>query len=1082
MAQKVRLKKWVRYPLFILITVGLGYLAYLVALSIIYKPRDIRITNVTSGSATISWITDSPRTGIVVYKESKNFVPLFTGIGAEKAYDDRDWHDAQMECVNQLNVIAAESKDENFSVNGDNYDCNEFKIEKKGEYYVHHVALRGLDSEKTYHFRVGDSLLKWKAKDGDVFETYTPVSSVSEPIPIFGRVVSESGDYSDDSLVYIQFGKSGETMIESIMYSAVTNEDGGWYMDGGNIRGLDGEAYRLASGEDGVKFQGIYKNTEKSESENFVFGYFDGAYPDIETKSELMLSRSMLVQRAYANDKCSYEHMEVCTQEELDNHTEFGAGNIIKYSLALNQEAESPKSTAAVMTDLGYGNHITTNLAVATRYPRNEGNPTGEVTVTVDENGNATYDMHKDEFGNLTPYGADVSGGVDSCPSDCDLEASRCVSGKCVPLGAKGSGGTSAFSMTFDENLDEVWTFSGKVIDPVDHDWLFSEVQTKITTAKDNCKSRRAGNNSVECDDITIEFIAFEDISSLIQSSEPVHKCFVNKDDCGDNPDFRTQIVNTLYIQRETQTDNAEKLKEIDSLIKASGLTPIRFGAEGIEGTSYRISDEDPSMAIVDSNILTTNLLTKYWESLSNWTERETFLASILALQDRTYVTTAQDHTDVILGFEVDSNGDVYIISSNDSIVNGNTPIIFASKPLEITIPIDALPKSSDYQQTKATIAGVESIDVVKITPELLTNDQVLEIWNNGTKSDKITLLSNFLSEDELEEVVGNWGTDAKKMYICGVTMSSPTCWPGELYIQDSHFDTKISLDDLTSNKFVINQGQYEDNDTAFLLPTSSLDKPQEVVVISKEDYEQIKDELPSLKTTDPVYLALNKYNNSDNHSVNCQSTGGCSLELLKAALAESDLVLGDEYMLVKVSDNYRVVMKPDSSEKAIESLNDSTESINNLFEEVPDLNDIIVPNGSERSSLFNFRDLLSKSYAQEATSQELTSSKDAGYTFFLPEYGMYSLTFGSHEFKKDVSDGENIYIFYLDVNGQEGFQPPVDPDNPTAYEDMVLKSDAFKIEYEQIASVREYDFKPGINIISFDFIPVSERRCMCWS
>ena len=91
-----------------------------------------------------------------------------------------------------------------------------------------------------------------------------------------------------------------------------------------------------------------------------------------------------------------------------------------------------------------------------------------------------------------------------------------------------------------------------------------------------------------------------------------------------------------------------------------------------------------------------------------------------------------------------------------------------------------------------------------------------------------------------------------------------------------------------------------------------------------------------------------------------------------------------------------------------------------------------------------------------------------------MPEYGLYSFQLGKYDFKTSVSNGTTIYIFYLETNGEEGFQAPNDPENPGINDDYVLTSNAYKISYAQESTAQQYEIKKGINIVSFNFVPVS--------
>ncbi|HQI92562.1 MAG TPA: hypothetical protein PLE98_00965 [Candidatus Dojkabacteria bacterium] len=116
--------------------------------------------------------------------------------------------------------------------------------------------------------------------------------------------------------------------------------------------------------------------------------------------------------------------------------------------------------------------------------------------------------------------------------------------------------------------------------------------------------------------------------------------------------------------------------------------------------------------------------------------------------------------------------------------------------------------------------------------------------------------------------------------------------------------------------------------------------------------------------------------------------------------------------------------------------------------------------------SLNNSWEITKRTYAQDDPSD--------GYTLYLPEYGMYSFELGDYELTKSTTGGETYYIFYIEANDEKGFQMPKDFDNPTPDEDIMLKSNSAAITYKKVSSAQSYTLVKGINLVSFNFIPVS--------
>lgn len=232
--------------------------------SLKYKPYKVRVSNVTDSAFTVSWVTDEPMVGVVYYGEKDNFLPgPLTGIGKSKAVDDRDYSNAQMDCVSEFNKKASKKKDANFTVDIEGYDCNNVKVVKKGTYFTHHVTVQNLEAEKEYYFRVGDGYISYAKNSGtytegeieglDIFATRTkPVfTNISTPNSAYGTtetVYQTSDGYftfnkNYDSVVFLMVkGSEGE---EYPILSGVANTDGGWSIDLSNVRDGHGDTVNL---------------------------------------------------------------------------------------------------------------------------------------------------------------------------------------------------------------------------------------------------------------------------------------------------------------------------------------------------------------------------------------------------------------------------------------------------------------------------------------------------------------------------------------------------------------------------------------------------------------------------------------------------------------------------------------------------------------------------------------------------------------------------------------------------------------------------------------------------------------------
>lgn len=352
----VKVLRTISKVVLLVIVLGLvGWGGYYVYRSIAFRPQNIVVTNITDSSATITWTTSSQMNGVVYYKKDKGVLPGPLGIiGSRIGYDDRDVSDAQTACVNEFNKNASETKDENFSVSGENFDCDDARVTGMGKYYTHSVTIKDLDPEGTYYFSMGDGIWSFKSDVSSV-KTFALLEEVVEPMPIFGRVLGDDGTYSRDSLVYITF-RDGSEETDSVLYSSTTSDDGGWYVDASSIRDAEGNLLPLELGNDTFRIRAKYSNYGESGEVKHVFGYFEvNTFDVVVTKSssdvESLLNKFVL--SAYADNGTPPENCKTCPtwmSEEQVNEIKAGTANCedIGYGNCLKVFAGDDKKLDAV--------------------------------------------------------------------------------------------------------------------------------------------------------------------------------------------------------------------------------------------------------------------------------------------------------------------------------------------------------------------------------------------------------------------------------------------------------------------------------------------------------------------------------------------------------------------------------------------------------------------------------------------------------------------------------------------------------------------------------------------------------------
>lgn len=239
-----RAKKIIYGILFVLISGGLvwgGVTIYRKANNI---PKDVRVTNVTSRSVTLSWITDSIDTATVLIGEEDKFAwGPFAGVGSKKYYEDRD---VSVAILDQYDRIGIEP------------DAYDVKVTKHGKFYTHHVTVGNLEPQTDYYFRIGNDIWWWKATESlvtpnsleipvaevDSFTTSIALSNVPTPNPSYGVIYSSENldgvlienSYIDALVLVKSISDDGESQY----LSTITNDTGGWAIDKSNFRTEDG--------------------------------------------------------------------------------------------------------------------------------------------------------------------------------------------------------------------------------------------------------------------------------------------------------------------------------------------------------------------------------------------------------------------------------------------------------------------------------------------------------------------------------------------------------------------------------------------------------------------------------------------------------------------------------------------------------------------------------------------------------------------------------------------------------------------------------------------------------------------------
>ncbi|HBL52386.1 MAG: hypothetical protein A2694_02555 [Candidatus Blackburnbacteria bacterium RIFCSPHIGHO2_01_FULL_40_17] len=163
-------------------------------------PKDVRITNLSDNSFSVSWTTlDKADVGYVSYGENES---LGSMVG-----DDRDPTSSTTDVGTTLGAR---------------------------QRFTHHVTIKNLDPAKTYFFNIGSGA-KLYANNGVPYQATTaPTTNDTPPLPesAFGRVLVSGNTIPSDALVYLNV--EGSTPLSSYI-----RENGNWLITLNNARTED---------------------------------------------------------------------------------------------------------------------------------------------------------------------------------------------------------------------------------------------------------------------------------------------------------------------------------------------------------------------------------------------------------------------------------------------------------------------------------------------------------------------------------------------------------------------------------------------------------------------------------------------------------------------------------------------------------------------------------------------------------------------------------------------------------------------------------------------------------------------------
>lgn len=175
--------------------------------------RNVRLSDITSSAAVVSWITNGSVTTQIRYgkaSEGLNRVAVFTKDANSVA------------CMGSLQLLGLEPETE----------------------YVFEIVSNGI----TYNNNGGPYIFK-TAKIGTGF-----------PYTVYGRMVDESGEPLENTMVYVELRRGDKP---STTIADLTDENGYWNVNLANLKMADGEVYQWKAGDE-IRVTAVYSNVSMS--------------------------------------------------------------------------------------------------------------------------------------------------------------------------------------------------------------------------------------------------------------------------------------------------------------------------------------------------------------------------------------------------------------------------------------------------------------------------------------------------------------------------------------------------------------------------------------------------------------------------------------------------------------------------------------------------------------------------------------------------------------------------------------------------------------------------------------------------
>lgn len=211
------------------------------------EPKNVRFTNLTSNSITISWTTEKPTIGSVVVYDKKSKFPISFHLSDNGQYfdsKDKQFSKSLISAIINFQLIS----DPKVFLGKEDLDVDGIAPFLQ-PYHTHHVVVNGLNPGEDYTFMVGDNILFRGISDINGNFNISTLNSSGEllsPYPAYGSLKENRNDNNfpiNDAIVYFNYYNKING-ARSEVYSSSVNQTGNWYIDISGVIDSNGKIFK----------------------------------------------------------------------------------------------------------------------------------------------------------------------------------------------------------------------------------------------------------------------------------------------------------------------------------------------------------------------------------------------------------------------------------------------------------------------------------------------------------------------------------------------------------------------------------------------------------------------------------------------------------------------------------------------------------------------------------------------------------------------------------------------------------------------------------------------------------------------